>query len=852
MLDAECGTDHTLRAEVQRLLQGDGTGDDAFSRFEAHTRIVPTDPLLGRRLGAYRLTARLATGGMGVVYRGERADGLYQQEVAIKLIRAECASEWMLRRFEFERRTLATLQHPGIARLHDGGTTDDGCPYFVMELVRGEPIDRYCDRECLPIAARLRLFLQVCRAVQFAHRSLVVHCDLKPANILIDERGLPRLLDFGIARLLEAGPEPASTAAAPRTVARVLTPEYASPEQLAGGPATTAHDIYSLGVILYELATGCRPFVQVTRSPAEWERLVREQEPARPSTRLGHTSSPAETAAIAARCGTTPAGLRRALRGDLDRIVLMALRKEPERRYASVQEFAEDLQRHLEDRPVRARADSVPYRLVKFTRRNRAAVAAAVIVLAALLTGFFSARRSERIARAEAQHATMEADSFQAIASFLMDAFLPAQPGGDPAWQERARTQILDQAQRVHRQYANADHVRANLLDTLGQVCLRLALFEDAERLMREALAIRGETFGHRSLEYSLSLRSLGQLKYRTGEYAEAAQLMALALPIHRAAPTDTHASVAALANDLAACLRSLGREAESLALHHEALAIRRGEDNGSLPVAESLNNLAGVHLGRGEHQPAVAALREALAIRISILGDVHPLTLQTTSNLAGALWRHGERTEARDLTQRAASGYEGLGRDGEEGLGLLLGNLATMQLQENDLDGAAASLVRALALQAARLGDDHPVVAVTLTKLASLEHRQGHDETSRPRWERALRILRAPPAPPRELAQALHGYGACRLDGGAYDEAAQVFAEAVALHQSQQLDNPTELGRVEFLWARCLVGMQQPAAAREHARTAARLLDGSPDATAAERTQVHELLEEAERRAGG
>jgi serine/threonine-protein kinase len=192
-LDSECGADRDLRSELERLLEGDHTGDDVFSLVEAHTRRAVEDPLLGRVLGAYKLTARLGAGGMGVVYRAGRTDGLFQQEVAIKLIRAEHATEWMLRRFEFERRTLAALQHPCIARLYDGGTTGDGCPYFVMELVRGETIDRYCERERLPIPARLRLFLQVCRAVQFAHQSLVVHCDLKPANILIDERGTPRL-----------------------------------------------------------------------------------------------------------------------------------------------------------------------------------------------------------------------------------------------------------------------------------------------------------------------------------------------------------------------------------------------------------------------------------------------------------------------------------------------------------------------------------------------------------------------------------------------------------------------------------------------------------------------------------
>ena len=840
LLDAQCGGDPGLRAEIERLLLGDATGDDPFSRLEAHTRAAVEDPLLGTTLGAYRLTARLATGGMGVIYRGERADGLFQQEVAIKLIRAERSTGWMLRRFEFERRTLAALQHPCIARLYDGGTTDRGWPYFVMELVRGETIDRYCERERLPIAARLRLFVQVCRAVQYAHQSLVVHCDLKPANILIDDRGVPRLLDFGIARLLEGGPSEAVP-----TAPRLLTMDYASPEQLAGGTITTALDVYSLGVILYELATARRPF------PSGEHGAVGEQTTARPSSRMRMAAGSRQPAEIAEQFCTTPAGLHRALRGDLDCILLTALHQEPERRYASVQEFAEDLERHLAGQPVRARPNSLAYRASKFVRRNRLAVLAGTAVLAALLCGLLAAHRSEKIAQAEAQHANMEADSFQGIANFLMDAFLPTQPDQDAAWQGRARAQILAHAERVHRQYANTDHVRANLLDILGQVCQRLDLLADAESLMREAMAIREQAFGPRSLEYSLSLRSLGQLKYQSGDFAEAAGLLAEALPLHRASPTNTHANVAALANDLAACLRNLGRDAEAEDLHQQALALRREKDDGSLPVAESLNNLAGVHLGRGDYAPAIAGLREALTIRTAILGRGHLLTLQTSSNLAGALWRHGQQAAARELMQEAQAGYRALGGDGEDGLGLVLANLAAMQLEASDLDGAAVSLDAALALQHRRLGHDHPLVAVTLSRLAVLHRRRHHDDLARPLWEEVLRIRRAAQSPPRELAEALYGYGLCLADLGAHAAAMPPLEEVIGLHRKQDLGDPAGLGRAEFVLGRCLSRLDRNEAARDHLRAAARALDASPAATADERARVHQVLVEADLRAG-
>ncbi|MCY2959065.1 MAG: serine/threonine-protein kinase [Planctomycetota bacterium] len=855
ILDAECGADVELRGEIERLLERDDTGSDLFSRIEARATSSSADRWIGRELGPYRLTSRLGVGGMGVVYRAERVDGLFQHEVAIKLIRTERATDWVLRRFEFERRTLAALQHPCIARLYDGGTTEDGCPYFVMELVRGEAIDRYCERENLAIAARLRLFSQVCRAVHFAHQSLVVHCDLKPANILIDERGVPHLLDFGIARLLENEPPGASVAAEivalTPTLARVLTPEYASPEQLAGGPVTTSIDVYSLGVVLYELVTGCRPFTSDSRSPAEWERVLREQTPERPSTRVSRDNGAAVAGSMAAHFGTTPRALSRGLRGDLDRIVLMALRKEPERRYASALEFADDIERHLAGQVVRARGDSFGYRASKFVRRNRVVVTAGVAVLAALLFGIFSARRSERVATAEAQHARMEADSFQNIASFLMDGFLPAQPAQDAEWQAHARNLIDAQALRVQRQFADSDHVRANLLDTLGQVCLRLDLHDDAERLMRDALAIREKTFGRGSLEYALSLRSLGQRSYRVGDYAEAAALLEEALAIHRASESSPHASVDALANDLATCLRNLGRDAEAESLHREALALRRAAGDGTLPVAESLNNLAAVHLGRAEIELAITELREALSIRDSILGASHPLTVQTISNLASVLWRHGDKDEARAAIRRAELGYRELGGDGEEGLGLVLANLATMQIADKDLDGAASSLEEGLALQSKRLGREHPQVAATLTQLAQLEHARHRDDAACGYWDEVVRMRRDPSGPPRGLFEALIGYSVFLTDLGEHERAVQCAEEAIALHRARDLGDAVALGRAEFILGNCLARLGQRDAAVEHLKEADRLLDANPATAREERARVQRALEELDARDG-
>ncbi len=838
LLDAECGADAELREEIERLLRFDAEEGDAFTRVDARAPRTYRDPLVGQRLGAFRVLERIASGGMGVVYRAERADGLFQQEVAIKLIRGECATDWTLRRFEFERRTLAALQHPNIARLYDGGADEYGRPYFVMEYVRGEPIDAHCARQRLSIAARLRLFVRVCRAVQFAHQNLFVHCDLKPANILIDERGEPRLLDFGIARWL-ADPAERPADDKERVLTRVLTPEYSSPEQLAGAAVTTSVDVYALGVVLYELLTRRRPFDTDSRDAAEWARQVREQPPERPSTAVRH----ADAAELATQLGAAPASVMRALRGDLDRIVLMALRKEPERRYASAQEFADDVERFLSGLPVRARDNSLGYLASKFVRRHRVAVAAGVSVVAALLFGWLSARESERLATAEAIHARQEAGAFENLAAFLMDAFLPVQAEQGDAWREQARERIELQAERVRRQYADDGHGRANMLDALGEVALRLELFDDAEGLIREALAIREATFGVRSLEYSRSLTSLGHFCYEAGQFAQAAEHFERALELHRAAKNEIHAEVAGRANDLAAALRSLGRSDEAEALHVEALALRRAAGDRTLAVAESLNNLAAAHADQARFEPATEELREALDIRESTLGPGHPLTLQTLSNLATTLWRSGRSDEALEALARAESGYRELRGDGERELALALANHAAMSLAVSDYEGAARSLEEALALQRRRLGDEHPVLADTLTKLAVVRHAQRDDARARELWSSAIAIRRASETAPQALAETLYGYGVFLLDTGDFEGAANWVGEAAATLRALDTPDPLALGRAEYVLGMCAARSDDRSTAKEHFEAALQLLRQRAESAKVELERVEREL---------
>jgi non-specific serine/threonine protein kinase/serine/threonine-protein kinase len=421
------GNDLQIKAEVEALLfahssagsfiespildkqqhpRTDYAGNDATT---VSLSVEEQEQLMQPRVGPYKLLQEIGRGGMGTVYLAARDDDQFQKRVAIKLVKRGMDTDFVLRRFRNERQILASLDHPGIARLLDGGTAETGLPYFVMEYIEGLSIDKYCDTHKLSTVERLQLFIQVCSAVHYAHQNLVIHRDIKPGNILITSDGSPKLLDFGIAKLLN--PEFSSQTVDPTAVSmRLMTPEYASPEQVRGEPITTASDIYSLGVLLYELLTGHRPYYLTSRLPHEIVRVICEQEPEKPSTAVGKHETIGGRDGRGTRIEVTPDSvsrsrgvqvdkLQRRLKGDIDNIVLMAMKKEPQRRYSSVDQLASDIKRHLEGMPVIARKDTFVYRTAKFVRRNVAGVAAALLILVILIGGAISTMRER--ARAE-------------------------------------------------------------------------------------------------------------------------------------------------------------------------------------------------------------------------------------------------------------------------------------------------------------------------------------------------------------------------------------------------------------------------------------------------------------------
>lgn len=688
-LDETCAGDAELRTEVESLLEFIDVPESFLSSSAladaSDVELEATEDLTGREFQSYRIERRLASGGMGAVYLATRTlgDGV-QQRVAFKVVKRGMDSEEIVRRFRQERRTLAKMSHPNIASMLDGGVLPDGRPYLAMEYVEGEPIDQAGKR--LSIEQRLRLFATVCRAVHSAHQNLILHRDLKPGNILVTADGQPKLLDFGIAKVMSRPGE--ATVDATITQQSALTPNYASPEQILGDTSlTTATDVYSLGVVLYQLLSGVRPYhFEMPTLPA-LAQAMRELVVKLPSA----MASDSQTA--------------RALRGDLDNIVLKAMRREPGRRYASAEEFADDIERHLAGMPVTARPLTTAYYLSTFVRRHAAAsvaIAMGIITLAAVAGLIVVQNRRVARERDEAYDARNQSEMVVALMREALSADDPFKPGKDKTVRSSLEY-LLSQLDARHR---DDPKLRASVRHTIGLVDVSLGEFDKARALLSRAHDERLEMFGPLHHDVAESLMGLGALEFRTGRYEEAARRFSDALAIFRSVDAHPQTDIAGAYNDLGVALRAMGTLDEALEALEHARELRDPPQtpDGELQLAETYNNLANVHLGLKDFPAAHACMQRSLELRRGRLPEDHALVIQSMNNLAFIAINEGQFELARDLLSDAVPAEaRTLGPDHPQHAGTLQ-NLGRALLNLGEYEAAEARFVQALAIRVARL----------------------------------------------------------------------------------------------------------------------------------------------------
>jgi eukaryotic-like serine/threonine-protein kinase len=818
-IDAACAHDPDLRRDIHELLRAHEASAPFFDApavaFVApllHAADLTFGPLAGTRLpervGPFRLVREIGRGGMGAVFLAERDDGQFEQRVALKLIRHAGAVD-LVPRFLEERRILARFEHPRIARLVDGGITDDGLPWFAMEYVDGEPIDRYCDARTLSITRRLELFADMCDAVQYAHQRFVVHRDLKPSNIFVTTDGQLKLLDFGVAKLLDPIRTP-DDAAATDSLVRAMTPEYAAPEQIRGEPATAATDVYALGVLLYALLTGQRPYEVRGRSPAQVERIICELDPARPSATLAPGNTTEEQRVERARCrGTTPDRLCRALGGDLDTIVLKALGKEPEARYASAYQLARDVRRHLTGHPVLARRQTAGYRARRFVKRHRIEVLAASAITLTLIAGAVLSVAQARNARAErdrAQAASKETDATNTFLLRLFEASDPADAQGDSLTARELVRRAAARVDQLHGEPAEQSRllvVTARLDESLGQF--------GAARV---------------ALERALALRERGT---HSGD--------------------DDQLAAADVRVRLSRDLLSLGQFAAADSVAHRALSVQERRLGPEHPtVAATLHQLGSIAVYRGDLGAAESYHRRALAVRERTLGVEDSLTADSHLLVGSTLRREGKLSGAeRELREGLAISERVLGPDAER-VSSAVGLLASLlDEDEGRLVEAEPLYRRELEMRRRVYGDGRPETAWAVWDLADFLSRVGRGVEAVPLARQFLASVRHVYGPDHPITANATAQAALVLhQSGRLADAEPLFRQAIAMDRRLRGDDDQNVAGAEINLARLLIDRRDFAGARQALTDAVRIsekLAGSETPIVAVRRGVEGLL---------
>ena len=744
LLDDACGEDGDLRQAVEALLHGDRVPDSFREPIGAAAKEVASgaDRWIGAQLDQYTIVRRIAEGGMGVVYLAHRSDQQFEQEVAIKLLTSARSAAELRSRFLGERQILANLNHTNIAQLFDGGETDDGVPYLVMEFIDGTPITDFCADRNLDISQRIELFKQVCAAVQYAHGNLIIHRDIKPSNILVTADGVPKLLDFGIAKMLDPRDLP-QHGALTMDGTRLLTPRHASPEQILGKPVTITSDVYSLGLLLYELLCGQFPYaVDHTTRAAKIEQSITTEMPAPPSTRL---SSGPDVEKLARERKSTASGLAQELRGDLDTIVLKALTKEPERRYRSVQEFADDLRRWAERRPIVARPPTVAYLMSRYWLRHRTAaigLCATVIAILAGATvsavGFFKAREAERQAIAESRNSA-------AVSDFLISVFREARPSANNG-EERSAREILDiGVERIESEMADSPVIKANILETMSNVYKMLGEDKISHQLLARSIALYEDHAPQETETRARLLNNLGDLQRILYDYEEATQSIEAALALHKIIGTSETEEYTDALNNLSLLFYEMGRKDESLALMDEALALRRQLfEPPHQAIANSLHNLMWFHRAEGNYAQAESWGRQAVDMRVAVYSEVHPQTVLSLSQLSQAYRGLGKWEEAQREIDRAVRAAAILFDEGHPALTFPQYHQAMVLHERGRLRESAELFDKVAAWKVESLGAEHHDVGMSYKAAGASLLDLGQFDLAEARFDQARDIFSA------------------------------------------------------------------------------------------------------------
>ena len=741
--------DPELRASVEALLNMDGVTEDPLQRaigaaagdlLEQHA-----DRLIGTRVGPYRIVSVLGHGGTSTVYAAERADPQFQQMVAIKVLHHATIHPRMRSRLHSERHILAKLEHPCIARLIDSGDLEDGTPYIVMEHVAGEDVLQYCDSRTLFVRERLELFVKVCEAVQYAHRNLIVHRDLKPGNILVTPEANPKLLDFGIAKLL--APESIShTLPVTRLQERVLTPENAAPEQVLGRPITTATDIYALGVLLYQLLSGRPPYRLTSYSQLQLERAICMDDPPRPSQAVtakiaGETDLDRQR--ISDRRGLSPERLRARLAGDLDAVIAMAMRKEPERRYGSAQALADDIGRHLRAEPVLARQGDWRYNSAKFLRRHFLAVSgiAALIVGLAGVAGI-TLWQNHRIELAR-QATARERDRAQQVSGFLVDVFSQADPFNAQGHDTTAKDLLDRGAAKIMENLDEQPEVRAELLESIGLAYRRQGRSAQAVPLFEQALTIRRAAKPANPAQVAVALANLAEALTDAGNLTSAEGYLNQALSLSKGASPSANRQTADILMQLGRlALDGRSQPAQATEYFQQALSVYANVlGPGSAEAGAALIGLADSAIWRNDYAQAEKYERDGLAIYQSTLSRDHPDHAVALANLGSILVERGKFSEAEPMLSEALEVEKRVFGPAHQRVAQTLESIARLYENRGEYRRAIDTASQALALTRQRLGEEHYLVGYRLDYLASL-YLQAHDAATAEKLARdALQI---------------------------------------------------------------------------------------------------------------